>query len=146
MRHTAQILLLLFVGGRAARVDKTQRWQTRRGYQVPGWGLRGLDARCGLVGHSCGRWLQRVELWAHLDETGASVEVQMHILHLPKLGERLVKVVLLRLLVHVRHQDNPPLHSCEARRWHEPLSNQRVRRTDIAVQSVVTRTFRRARS
>jgi len=44
-----------------------------------------------------------------LDETRASVEVQVQVLDLAVLREVLVEIVLLRLLVHARDEDDPPL-------------------------------------
>lgn len=45
----------------------------------------------------------------HLDVTSPPVQVQVHVLDIAVLGEPLLQILLARLFVHVRDQDNPAL-------------------------------------
>ena len=54
---------------------------------------------------SCG------EVRKDLDETGAPIEVEVQVLDVAKVAEFVVDVVLLRLLVQARDEDDPPLDS-----------------------------------
>ena len=48
----------------------------------------------------------------YLDETGPAVERQMNVLDLAEVGELVVNVILLRLLVHARGDDDEALDRC----------------------------------
>jgi len=51
-------------------------------------------------------------LSVYLDEAGPSVQVQMKILYITVVGKLVPHVLLLRLLVNVRHKQNPAFHRC----------------------------------
>jgi hypothetical protein len=53
---------------------------------------------------------------AHLDVAAASVEVQMQVLDLAKVGKLVVQGLLVGLLMHVRHHDDPALDGAHRRR------------------------------
>ena len=56
---------------------------------------------------------QRTEA-THLDVTSASVEIEMAVVHLTKVGELVEHFLLGRLLVDVGDNDNPSFDSCES--------------------------------
>lgn len=62
----------------------------------------GKDVRCW-VGREEGRQ-------THLDITCSPVQVQMQVFDLPVVCELLVNILFRRLLMHIRHEDYPPLY------------------------------------
>lgn len=49
---------------------------------------------------------------SHLDKPRPAIQVQVAILHVPKIGKRTHHILLLRLFVHPRHKHHPPLYRC----------------------------------
>lgn len=52
-----------------------------------------------------------------LEETRSSVQVQVNVLNVSELAELLLDVVLLRLLVNVRDEQDPTLDGWKRTKW-----------------------------